>query len=257
MNFEELSDFIQNRMHISDVYQPVMLMTLLKKGGEATQREIAKAILSCDESQIERYEHMARQMVGKVLQRQKIVQRQGNRYRFVGFEQLSTQNVRDLVNLCEQKLAGHIERRGRHEADSGAVQQSTEHREAGCVFCNMQEDRIVRENRLAYAIRDKFPVTALHTLIVPRRHVLSYFELGRPEINACHQLLAEIRGEVVSSDSDVKGFNIGINQGIVAGQTIVHCHIHLIPRRGEDIDDPRGGVRHVIPGKGCYETGAK
>ena len=84
----------------------------------------------------------------------------------------------------------------------------------------------------------------------------SYFDLDSSEVNACHQLLAEMREEILSLDGHVKGFNIGVNQGWVAGQTISHCHIHLIPRREGDVDEPRGGIRHMIPGKGLYEKDA-
>ncbi len=127
---------------------------------------------------------------------------------------------------------------------------------AGCVFCHMPRRRLVEENQQAFAVRDLFPVTALHTLIIPKRHVPSYFDLSQQEVAACHELLLKMGEAIVSLDAEVKGFNIGINQGIVAGQTIPHCHMHLIPRRVGDVAEPRGGVRHMIPGKGCYERHA-
>ncbi len=130
--------------------------------------------------------------------------------------------------------------------------QSNAHEGEGCVFCNVPQARVIRENELAFVIRDDFPVTPLHTLIIPKRHVSGYFDLSSPEISACQKLLAETRDEILSADSSVKGFNIGVNQGAVAGQTIFHCHIHLIPRREGDVQKPQGGVRHVIPGKGHY-----
>jgi ATP adenylyltransferase len=76
--------------------------------------------------------------------------------------------------------------------------------------------------------------------------------LGQAEINACTQLLKQAKEEITVNDKTVTGFNIGINNGESAGQTIFHCHIHLIPRRNKDVDDPRGGVRHIIPDKGYY-----
>ena len=112
---------------------------------------------------------------------------------------------------------------------------------------------MVLENNLAYAIRDMYPVTALHTLIIPRGHVPNYFDLSIQQIEACHRLLVAAQAEIVAQDKDVRGFNIGINQGSAAGQTILHCHIHIIPRRIGDVDDPRGGIRHLMPGKGPYE----
>jgi len=76
--------------------------------------------------------------------------------------------------------------------------------------------------------------------------------LGRPEVNACNRLLDDLRNEIMKTDERVVGFNIGTNVGEAAGQTIFHCHIHLIPRRKGDVENPRGGIRQVIPGKGDY-----
>jgi ATP adenylyltransferase len=124
--------------------------------------------------------------------------------------------------------------------------------DADCPFCHLPGERIVAENETAIAVRDRFPVTSLHTLIIPRRHVSSYFDLTGEETAACHRLLSRMRREILSEDESVAGFNVGINIGAAAGQTIWHCHIHLIPRRRGDMANPRGGVRHVIPNKGCY-----
>ena len=121
-----------------------------------------------------------------------------------------------------------------------------------CIFCNLPKDRVVFENDLAIAIYDGFPVTDLHALIIPKRHTENYFSLTNNELFSCNQLLKEFEIEVNKKDKLVKGFNIGINKGEVAGQTIFHCHIHLIPRRQGDVDNPRGGVRNIIPGKGDY-----
>ena len=121
-----------------------------------------------------------------------------------------------------------------------------------CLFCNISKDRIFAENEYAYAIRDGFPVTEQHSLIIPKRHVNDYFGLTTDEIIGCNALLTEIRELILGSDKSVTGFNIGVNAGEAAGQTIFHCHIHLIPRRDGDVKNPRGGVRHVIPGKGNY-----
>jgi ATP adenylyltransferase len=123
---------------------------------------------------------------------------------------------------------------------------------SGCLFCSIPRDRIIAENQLAIAISDGFPVTELHSLIIPKRHVADYFGLTKDELLACDELLKVIREKILDSDSQVEGFNIGLNCGLVAGQTIFHCHTHLIPRRKGDVENPRGGVRHLIPGKGNY-----
>jgi ATP adenylyltransferase len=121
-----------------------------------------------------------------------------------------------------------------------------------CVFCGTAEKYIVAFNNLAYAVRDNSPVTPLHTLILPNRHVADYFELEPAERSAIDDLLDATRRDILARDPEVAGFNIGVNIGAVAGQTIFHCHVHLIPRRPGDVANPRGGVRAVIPGKADY-----
>jgi diadenosine tetraphosphate (Ap4A) HIT family hydrolase len=123
---------------------------------------------------------------------------------------------------------------------------------SNCLFCEIGRDRVIIENDLAYAIRDGFPVTPLHSLIIPKRHVVDFFGLTRKERQACNRLIYDLRKSILKEDPAVGGFNIGMNAGEVAGQTIFHCHIHLIPRRRGDVENPRGGVRHLIPGKGNY-----
>ena len=125
-------------------------------------------------------------------------------------------------------------------------------KDQGCLFCDIPSERIILENAFAYAIRDGFPVTALHTLIIPKRHVIDYFGLDADEHEAINQLIHQLRDNILRSDKDVEGFNIGMNVGAVAGQTIFHAHVHLIPRRIGDVANPRGGVRHIIPDKGHY-----
>jgi ATP adenylyltransferase len=146
-------------------------------------------------------------------------------------------------------------KRDRDATDFRKVRESYERWEPGCPFCEMPEDRTVAENELAYAVRDAFPVTALHTLMIPKRHVSGYFELGRAELNACHGLLEQEKEAIEHADASVEGFNVGVNDGGTAGQTVFHCHVHLIPRREGDVEDPTGGVRNVVPGKGTYGRG--
>jgi ATP adenylyltransferase len=126
-----------------------------------------------------------------------------------------------------------------------------------CVFCTMDEKQIVASNSLAYAVRDTSPVTALHSLILPNRHVADYFELEPSERRAIDDLLQETRRDILAGDPAVAGFNIGVNIGTVSGQTIFHCHVHLIRRRQGDVGNPRGGVRAVIPGKADYLAGRR
>ncbi len=121
-----------------------------------------------------------------------------------------------------------------------------------CLFCSIPPERVIAENELSYAIRDGFPVTDGHILVIPKRHVVDYFALSSEELLACDALLRRMWQEIEESDPLVKGFNIGVNAGATAGQTVFHCHIHLIPRRSGDVENPRGGVRGVIPDKRLY-----
>ena len=122
-----------------------------------------------------------------------------------------------------------------------------------CLFCNIKESGLADKNKLAYASYDTYPVSELHCLIIPKRHVKDYFDLTNEEVIACTELIKKIKQEIVLKDPLVKGFNIGTNVGKVSGQSTLHCHIHLIPRREGDVENPQGGVRSVIPLKQHYK----
>jgi len=114
-----------------------------------------------------------------------------------------------------------------------------------CPFCDLA-GRVVAENDLAAALRDAQPASRGHTLVVPKRHCTSFFELTPAEAAACFALLSQQRDKL-ASEFHPDGFNVGVNVGAAAGQSIEHTHVHLIPRYQGDHPDPRGGVRHVIP----------
>jgi ATP adenylyltransferase len=326
MTYQDLADFIQNRMRMSHIYQPVMLTTLLLNKGSCPERTIAEALLGKDESQIEYYQKVTRDMVGRVLRNHGIVERNKKQYTLTDFRRLSEDQIKTLIGLCEDRLQEYLKKRGatiwehrrkssgyisgtvryevlkrakfhcdlcgiaadqkalevdhilprskggnddlsnfqalcyscnpmkrdRDDTDFHAIRESLKKRQEGCVFCEIKKGRIVRENKLAYAVRDLFPVVEGHTLIIPKPHLADYFELGQSQVNACTRLLHEVKNDFLLQDPQIKGFNIGINNGEVSGQTIFHCHIHLIPRREGDVENPRGGIRHMIPGKGDY-----
>ena len=121
-----------------------------------------------------------------------------------------------------------------------------------CLFCNTNKEKYVVENDLAFATFDSYPVSNHHCLIIPKRHVSNYFDLTNEEIIACNDLIKLIKQEISDKDKTVEAFNIGVNTGKIAGQSIMHCHIHLIPRRKGDVENPQGGVRSVIPSKQHY-----
>ncbi len=331
MDFEKLHNFIAEEMRMSQVYQPVMLMELLKRNGQASVHQIAQAILDKDPTQIEYFSEIVKNMVGRVLTKNRgITEKTGDNYRLIGSEHLTSEQTAELLRLCKQKIDAFEAKRGDavwehrkrgHRPISGSVRYEVlsrakfkcelcgisadeknievdhifpkslggkdvlsnyqalcyscnaakrntddtdfrlfkslyEHREEKCLFCEIQTNdrkRIVAENNLAYAVRDGFPVTEGHTLFIPKRHVVDYFGLVPAEVSAINLLMAEQKRLLQEQDSTIDGFNIGMNCGETAGQTIFHCHVHLIPRRKGDVENPRGGVRHIIAGKGFYE----
>ena len=121
-----------------------------------------------------------------------------------------------------------------------------------CVFCSLPTDKIIDSNELALVFYDSYPVTECHTLIIPKRHVANYFELTKKERDAIDELLFTQKDRLLTLDRTITGFNVGINVGKVAGQSIFHVHVHLIPRRQGDMVNPKGGVRGVIPEKQQY-----
>jgi diadenosine tetraphosphate (Ap4A) HIT family hydrolase len=124
---------------------------------------------------------------------------------------------------------------------------------ASCPFCTLPAQRVHRENELAIWLFDGFPVSPGHSLVVPKRHIASFFEATQDERSAMLQLLDEAQVFVRARWSP-DAFNIGINDGPAAGQTVGHLHMHLIPRYNGDVPDPRGGVRWVLPEKADYWT---
>jgi ATP adenylyltransferase len=328
--YERLKSFLTEQMRQSHIYQPVMIKELLEKGGSSKVENIAQAILAHDPTQIEYYSQVVKNMPGPVLTKNRgITTKEGDTYSLIGASELSEDQRRELMGICDQSIASYLEARGEaiwnhrrrgHRPISGSIRYQVlvragsrceacgvsndermlevdhiepkslggkdeienyqalcyscnaakrntdntdfrelkdlyNHRETGCLFCDAQlsdRRRVVSENALAYATRDAFPVTAHHTLIIPKRHVPDYFGLRQPEINAVNRLLRDQKEALQALDGSIDGFNVGMNCGETAGQSLFHCHVHLIPRRRGDVPSPRGGVRHVIPQKGNY-----
>ena len=311
---------------MSHVYQPVMLRELLKRKGTATVTEIAKALLAEDRSQVEYYEQITKNMVGRVLTTNRgITKRDGATYQLKDFSHLSNEEISDLVQLCDAKVAEYLgkredpwshrrkstgyvpgtqryevlkraryrcelcgisaeykalevdhiiprnkggtddasnlqalcyscnsTKRDRDNTDFRGIAARYGDRQLECVFCEIKTNRVIAENSLCFAIRDAYPVAPYHTLILPKRHVADFFELYQPEINAAYALLNHQKTEIKYVDHQITGFNVGVNIGQDAGQSVLHAHIHLIPRRYGDVERPRGGVRGVIPSKQDY-----
>lgn len=119
-----------------------------------------------------------------------------------------------------------------------------------CPFCEIDESCFVQANDVAFAVMDASPVTTGHTLVIPRRHVVSVYVLSAEDQSKIWELTASVRDALARSGAD--GFNIGLNDGLAAGQTIDHAHIHVIPRRKGDCVDPRGGIRWIFPDRAPY-----
>ena len=122
------------------------------------------------------------------------------------------------------------------------------------IFCSKTNCNIISSTKHFFIIRDTaYPVTKHHTLIISNRHVDDFFDLTKDEMSDLDEVLKEQKKELKKLDKEISAFNVGVNIGKDAGQSIMHCHIHLIPRRKGDVEDPRGGVRGVIPEKQKYK----
>lgn len=327
-SYTKLKQFLESKMRMSHIYQPVFIKELIKNNGICKLEDIAKAFLNYDKSQVEYYEYITKTMPSKVLKSHGIIEQNKKEYILnEEYSNLSEIEKKELIEICDKKINEFLEKRldtfdhrkrnyenlsgslrykiitrakGRCEAcgvsseeraidvdhiipknkggsddesnlqalcykcnrqkrdtdntDYKQVKESFDNRARNCLFCNLESKniKVIDENELALAFYDAYPVTQYHTLIIPKRHVSDYFELHQPELNAIHQLLAKQKEYLQRKDKTITGFNVGINSGIDAGQTIFHVHVHLIPRRKRDMIDPKGGVRGVIPEKQKY-----
>jgi ATP adenylyltransferase len=327
LNFNQLKKFLTKDMRMSHIYQPVMIRNLIKNKGKANSESIAKDLLTYDVSQVEYYQLITKNMVGKVLTNNRgITHKEGDEYSLLGYESLTAEEQKELIRLCDSKIDEYIEKRGKniwqhrrvssraipgsvryqvlkragtkcescgidnskraievdhiHPVSKGGKNELANYqalcyvcnsqksnkddtefrqykelfalRDKDCLFCNLPRKRIIDESELIYVIEDAYPVSKHHLLFIPKRHTPDYFSLEQPEINSISQLLKKHQQRILKKDKTVSGFNIGMNNGEDAGQTIFHCHVHLIPRRKGDIKNPRGGVRGVIPNKKDY-----
>jgi len=327
LTFEQLKTFLTKDMRMSHVYQPVMLMELLSKNGVASVEEIAKSLLLHDRSQIEYYESITKNMVGNVLTKKRgLTSKETDSYSLIGFEELKSAEIEELMSICQNRINEYIESRGgkiwahrskssgyvsgslrynllkkakfrcelcgtpadqkalevdhiiprnkggsddssnlqilcyscnaskrdTDDTDFRGMLEAYKHRRPDCPFCELPAERIVDENELAIWFYDGYPVTQGHSLFIPKRHTSDYFSLFKPELNAIEALMRDAKDYFQKEDPTIDGFNVGTNAGEVAGQTVDHAHIHLIPRRKGDVENPKGGVRGVIPSKQQY-----
>jgi diadenosine tetraphosphate (Ap4A) HIT family hydrolase len=119
-----------------------------------------------------------------------------------------------------------------------------------CPFCQCRHS-ILAETKLSFAVLDNFPVSKGHSLVIPKRHVSTVWDLTADEYTNVFSLVRQVK-DLIQKKFDPQGINVGVNCGEAAGQTVFHAHIHVIPRYTGDVPNPRGGVRNIIPGKGDY-----
>jgi ATP adenylyltransferase len=158
----------------------------------------------------------------------------------------------ELSNLQALCYKCNANKGARDDEDLRIIREGIDARQEGCVFCELPKTRVIAANALALAFHDAYAVTPLHALVISKRHAVTFFDLFEPERRAVNQLLDSLRICILKEDPSVSGFNIGMNSGEAAGQTVGHAHVHLIPRRNGDVPNPRGGVRGIIPGKADY-----
>jgi ATP adenylyltransferase len=323
MTFNDLKEFLESKMRLSHIYQPLLIKSLIESGGAATLRQLACAFLAQDESQLLYYEKRLKEMPIKVLSKHDVIKKDGE---FISLNtgRLNLEQRAELKKICEQKMQEYIVSRGLSIWDYRLLDESpasdelrlrvlreakgrcalcgttkderpldvdhiiprskggktvyenlqvlcskcnrtkrdrddTDYRHCveaefqdSCAFCQKSKGEKLIENDHGFAVLDGYPVTKGHTLIIPKRHFSDYFDITKAENDSIYDLIRVRKKQLGQEYKEIQGFNVGINSGEVAGQTIWHCHIHLIPRRKGDIENPRGGVRGVIPSRMSY-----
>ena len=206
-------------MKPSHIYQPVLIRALVEAGGKATLRQLAQVFVSQDESQLQFYERRIKGMPVKVLGKHGVVER-------------APKGNKDTTDF-----------RAPSSPDS----------DPACPFCAAdRQNKAVALNGSVFVLLDGHPVAPGHHLVIPKRHTADYFSMTEDERRDATDLLRVLRKKILDDDTSVVGFNVGMNCGEAAGQTVMHAHVDLIPRRKGDTPQPRGGVRGVIPARMSY-----
>jgi ATP adenylyltransferase len=322
MKFEKLVDFLENKMSMSHIYQPLLLKSLVEAGGTATIRQLAHEFLAQDESQLQYYEKRIKEMPLRVLRNHEIVSKD-NDLVSLNLKKLTFEQKAQIKMICEKKLQEFVVKRGMglwdyrlleadqipdslryrvlkesggrcalcgitkkerpldvdhikpkskggknvyenlqvlcskcnrskgNKDDTDFKQDLSSDVDSSCPFCKPKV-KILETLDTVFAINDAYAVTNDHILVIPKRHTPDYFTMNEKERRDSENLIRILQKRILDKGDTVTGFNIGVNCGESAGQSIFHAHIHLIPRRDGDTPKPRGGVRGVIPDKMNY-----
>lgn len=325
MTFEELIDFLENKMSMSHIYQPLMISCLVDADGTSTIRQLAQEFSAKDEGNLRDYEKRIKAMPLRVLKSHGVVKQNDN---LVSLDtpKLTLEQKAKLKQLCEQKISSYIEKHGSrlwdyrlqsivpvpksvrykvlkaggnrcalcgatkkdkvrlevdhiipksrkgtndisnlqvlcevcnraksNKDDTDFRNNGTQEKDSDCLFCSEElGSQSIEENDSVFAVMDNYQVTEGHMLIIPKRHTLDFFSMDSKERRDAEDLIRYLRNKLQEEDPSIRGFNVGVNCGESAGQTVMHAHIHLIPRRDGDTPNPRGGVRGVVPDKMDY-----
>ena len=234
---------------MQQIYQPLVIRCLLDAGGSASFPRIVEGFLPTSPEHAHRMEQTIRKLPVSVLESHGVVSIRSDVVS-LDVEPLTAEQSSDIRALATQRIVDFAQARGVKLWDRRLGEGVDD-----CAFCNWETRRdAVLSVGTVYAIRDRFPVTVEHILVIPKRHEADPFSMSDDEVRDAIEALRRLRASIAYKDPSVSGFNVGANCGTAAGQTVMHAHIHLIPRRSGDVSDPRGGVRGAVPKRMHYES---
>ncbi len=254
MTFDDLKEFLLKKMVSGDSYQPLLIRALVDSGGSATIRQLATSFVISDEGRLLCYEKCLKEMAIKALKRHGVISEVGQLVA-LNASKLTLREGAEIKTICEKKiqeteyselqvLCSKCREITTNNDDKDYRSIIEEEFDESCPFC--QYNRIGKkpvENEYAFAKPDKEPFKEGHTLIIPKRHVADCLDMSKREFDAMYDVLRMRRKQLLEADPAIQGFNVGFNSGAISGQTVFHCHVHLIPRRPGDGEHPRGGSR--------------
>lgn len=315
-----LKEFLEQKMQMSGIYQPLIIRHLLNHDGQSTLLDLARELAGHDEEVLSYYEEKLKKHPKEVLAKHRIASLVNGQFAFQQTLEYGAEKV-ELIKICDEKIKAYLDKiptteqnnsgwgrkrieliekhpfctlcgakpnrdevfldidhiRPRSEGGTDDIsnlqvlchrcnrakgnsliksskQVHIEHLglRQDCIFCQTPESEISFENEYIYEKEDRYPVTPGHRLIISKRHVSDATDLTPIELQHMFDCLKKTTAKLKLDDPSILGFNTGFNIGQSAGQTVMHTHLHVIPRRKNDVENPRGGIRGVIPGKADY-----